>query len=37
MHTTFTWHYINIGVGINIHLVIFGRIAISTTQNKYFN
>ena len=30
MPTTFTWHYINIGVGINIHLVIFGRIANST-------
>ena len=29
-----TWHYINIGVGINIHLVIFGRMANSTTQKN---
>ena len=37
MHATFTWYYINIGVGIDIHFVILGRIAKSTTQNKYFN
>ena len=37
MHATFTWYYINIGVGIDIHFGIFGRKAKSTTQNKYFN
>ena len=34
MHATFTWYDINIGVGIDIHFVIFRRIAKSTTQNK---